>query len=149
MTKRTQFDEFNRLRSLETDECILWPYGTSGSGYGHVWHKGRMEKTHRLALVLATGEGRPGLDAAHGPCHTKTCMNVRHLSWKTRSDNLRDKVRDGTHDRGERHYSARLTEAQAREILASTERAVDLAQRYGIARQTVNGIRSRRNWKHL
>jgi HNH endonuclease len=44
------------------------------------------------------------------------------------------------------HSTAKLTPLQARAIAASTERAVDLAERYWIAKQTVDAIRQGRIW---
>ena len=149
MPKPNRLAEFHRLRAIETDECVIWPYGKYSNGYGQVFFERHCCSTHRLALILATGSDQPGLDAAHGPCHNRLCMNVRHLSWKTRSENNHDKKRDGTDDCGEKHYAARLTEPQVREILASTGPTREVAFQYGVARQTVYNIRSGRNWKHL
>jgi DNA-binding Xre family transcriptional regulator len=43
--------------------------------------------------------------------------------------------------------AAKITPLETREIAASTERAVDLAARYGIAKQTVDAIRQGRLWE--
>ena len=50
---------------------------------------------------------------------------------------------------GERNKSARLTEAQAREIKASREPLLVLAARYDVSIYTVWAIRTRKRWKHL
>ena len=43
--------------------------------------------------------------------------------------------------------AAKVTPSDARAIAASTERTVDLAERYGIAKQTVEAIRQGRIWE--
>jgi len=138
----TRLDEFHRLRAIETDDCVEWPYAKA-RGYGYVLSEGRRWRTHRLALVLATDENPFDLDAAHGPCHNRACMNVRHLSWKTRSQNALDMNRDGTMPR------AKLIEAQVIEILSSTEPRQVLADRYGVAISTISSICTRKRWVHL
>lgn len=52
-------------------------------------------------------------------------------------------------NRGEDHGRAKLTETQVREIRASTEPGVVLAERYGIGEQNVYLVRSRRTWVHI
>ena len=51
--------------------------------------------------------------------------------------------------RGERNISAKLTEAQAREILASKEPLLVLAARYDVSIYTIWAIRTGKRWKHL
>lgn len=67
-----------------------------GGRYGHIRESGRgspMIKVHRLALVLATGEDWPELEACHALwCTTTLCCNAwgGHLRWGTREDNIAD-----------------------------------------------------------
>lgn len=66
---------------------------------------------------------------------------------------MADAVRRGRHMHGSRHYRAKITEQQAREIIAllavpgTTQQSI--ADRYGISRSSVSLIKSGRNWKHL
>lgn len=50
---------------------------------------------------------------------------------------------------GEQNKSAKLTEAQAREIKASREPLLVLAARYDVSIYTVWAIRTGKRWKHL
>lgn len=43
----------------------------------------------------------------------------------------------------------KLTEAQAKEVLTSTETQKDIANRYGVNRSAISKIRGGKNWKHL
>jgi hypothetical protein len=50
---------------------------------------------------------------------------------------------------GEKNKSAKLTEAQAREIKRSREPLLVLAAQYRVSIYTVWAIRTRKRWKHL
>lgn len=146
---RSLLPDFDELRSIATDECVEWPYSCYKNGYGQIRYGGRRHGTHRLALVLATGVDRVDLVAAHGPCHNRRCMNVRHLYWTTAAQNQNDRVRDGTDFRGTRSPLSRLTESEAREILRSLGTQQDIADRFGVSRSLVSSIRRGKRWAHL
>jgi hypothetical protein len=145
----------------ETEECINWPYAKS-KGYGTIWLDGRQRAVHALACERYHGPGQPGQIALHAPviCHNPACFNWRHLRWGSRSDNTRDSILDGTfvtnvnlpHDPyqiGERHWRAKLTWIQVREIRArwaAGERQIDLAAEYGVQKSAINRIVHRTRW---
>lgn len=143
-----RLEEFHRLRSIVTDECVVWPYGLTW-GYGRVRYLGKYHLTHRLALVLATGGDRPKMDAAHGPCHNRACMNVAHLRWATPAENTADRIRDSTDMRGEDHPNARLSESDVRTILASDQTVSAISRRFGVSRRLVANIKNGRAWRHV
>lgn len=130
------------LRS-ETDECILWPYGRSGAyptGQGHA------EVARR-----AHGPRPEGTECAHS-CGTPLCVNPRHLRWATHAENQADRVTHGTVPRGEASGTARLTEADVRDIrarLANGEVGARIAKSKGVSRHTVYGIAKGRLWAHV
>jgi hypothetical protein len=134
----------------DSDECMRWGAVKTGDGYGHFRLSGQMYPAHRIALTLATGETPVGLEVAHS-CRNRDCVAALHLSWATRRQNHADKVRDGTHNRGERHVMVKLTEEQALEIrrLSATTGTVELALRFGIDRTTVRRIVRGILWAHL
>lgn len=141
---------FEEAMLLETDECIIWPYTVRPDGYGIIRMGGTMAAVHRLSLMR---QGDPPTDkpqALHGPCNNKRCFNPKHLSWGTPIDNIgRDRERDGTVNRGERHGHAKLLESQVVEIRRSQESGRILAERYGVTRGHIYGVRSRRTWTHV
>lgn len=136
---------------FEGDECLIWPYGRDGGGYGKVVHNGRPRNAHRVACEIVHGlPPTPKHEAAHscGKGH-EGCVNPRHLEWKTRKENHADKLAHGTHSRGERHGAAKLTAAQVLEIRASTRPLRELAEKYGITQSAVSSIKLRKNWAWL
>lgn len=141
-----------------TDECKIWPYKVNHSRnqehvYGQVWIDGTHHSVHVLACEAFNGPmPEPGMDAAHGVCHNTRCWNGRHLSWKTRKQNMDDQERDGTKNHGERNGSARLTEPEVlalRRRYDAGEAPETLATEFGIARGHVHQIGKRTRWKYL
>ena len=147
---RNRLAEFHRLRAIETDDCVEWPYAKS-RGYGYIKIDRKQQPVARLALILATGIDPDSLQAAHGPCNNRSCMNVRHLSWKTVVENAADRKRDGTDPdpRGEGNHNARLTERDVIAIRESSEPYPTLARTYGVTRETIYRIHARRTWTHI
>ena len=102
-------------------------------------------------------------EAFHGPCPEgmQACHNngirsdnrPENLRWDTVKNNEADKVQHGTHNRGERHGMAKLTEQdviEARALRAGGGWTYkELATRYGVNHSTVHGAVNGNGWKHL
>jgi hypothetical protein len=133
------------------DTCITWPYGKNTQGYGIVMIDGRNNFAHRYVCQVAHGTPpTPIHHAAHG-CGNKVCINPKHLRWASNTENQADKLRHGTHSRGEKHGSAKLTEAAVREILSlkGKESQNSIAKRFGVGKSTIYNIHSRKRWGWL
>jgi hypothetical protein len=139
--------------AYDGDECLTWPYGRTTSGYGRITVDRKMNLVHRLLCTEIHGPPpAPEYHAAHscGKGHLG-CVAKKHLSWKTPAENSMDQVLHGTKPRGERHAQAKITEAQAREIIAlkgKTPKRI-VAQSYGISVSLVAGLQARRTWKWM
>jgi len=72
-----------------------------------------------------------------------------NLEWSTQKDNIGDKVRHGTAQRGEKCGKTILTDEQARRIRDGGENAKRIAEELGVSTQTVYAIRCGRNWRYL
>lgn len=136
--------------------CWLWT--ASVTGKGHVKHgqftyraNGRQlhVKAHRLAWELANGRPVPaGLKVMH-LCDNPACVNPAHLIIGTIRDNILDSIRKGRYNT---FGIRKLNAEQVREIRALSSRGlrqIDIAQQFGIARNTVSSIVNGKTWAHL
>lgn len=146
----TRLQELFKMIEEPTDDCIVWPYSRTPQGYGRVQSGGRNVYPHRLALASVTPPPTDGHEAAHGSCHNPSCVNPRHLSWKTRTENQADRLRDGTDSRGEKHGRSKLTETDVREIRSMTGVSQrKMAEMFGVSRCHVSDIVNRKKWAHI
>lgn len=144
-----------------TAECMIWPYGKTGPGYGMVRLDGRPTRAHVAACEYWHGPRPPGKLATHGPCHNRACWNGAHLSWGTPTENFFDRERDGTrcdpprnNTRGEQRSQAKLTEAAVRDIrlrVISAPRGTraQLAREYGVTKAVITAVTKRETWAHV
>lgn len=133
--------------TYEGDECLIWPFATS-KGYGRMRRDGRMLTVSRVVCEEVNGPPpTPAHDAAHscGRGHL-ACVTKRHLSWKTSAGNKADMLLHGTHNRGDHHYGAKLTDEQVREIRSSDEQGIELATRFHVSQGHISYIRSGVKW---
>lgn len=129
------------------DNCLIWPFGTTR--YGWLVYKGKRQTAHRVALILFTGIDPPELEAAHGPCHNRCCINPYHSSWETHLENLKHRLRDGTLCRGGSHGNNKLTESQVIAIRSDDTIHRIIAEEHGVCRENVGLIKRRKNWGWL
>lgn len=68
--------------------CLLWTGAVSGSGYGRMWFRGKMESAHRLAYEDAAGPIPDGFQVDH-LCSVRACVYWGHLEAVTPRENAR------------------------------------------------------------
>lgn len=136
------------------DECWNWSGARNRDGYGSFGVRRKIETASRLSMIL---DGRPvppppGNHALHS-CDNKACVNPRHLSWGTHRRNMAERdARLAPYQvgrKGEQHHSSKLTEEQARFVLASPLSGLELAALLGVHKATISDVRTRKTWKHL
>jgi hypothetical protein len=104
---------------------------------------------HRLVLEAHVGPRPEGMVCCHGPGGSLDNRLV-NLCWGTHRKNLgEDRLRDGTHNRGEKNGSSRLSEDAVRRIREDPRSSAEIAEEHGIARQTVRRIQRREAWAWL
>lgn len=136
------------------DECLIWPFTRSSSGYGVICIDGRQRPAHREICERAHG---PAPTQDHHAAHScgrghDGCVNRRHLRWATPAENQADRLAHGTSSRGAGNGCALLAEDQVLEIrndLARGARQSDLARRFGVHISTIHLIKTGRNWGWL
>lgn len=106
---------------------------------------------HRLVAAAFLGPCPQGMVVCHGPLGSG-CNRLANLRYASQSENCGiDKLRDGTHHRGERQGSAKLTTAVVLAIRAMAGRysQEEIAWALGTTRANVANIITRRRWAWL
>lgn len=139
--------------TYDGDECILWPFGNNGVGYGQLHIGKRKVYAHRFICEKENGSPPSSLHQAAHSCGNGHlgCVNRRHLSWKTRLENEADKVEHGTLLRGENTYNSKLTAPDVLEIrrLRGVVYQQDLAARFGVTDSLISMIQTGKRWGHI
>jgi hypothetical protein len=142
-------------RSRGPESCWTWQAGFYNTGYGQTSYLGKKWAAHRLAWTLTNGPIPPGIEACHN-CpdgDNPACCNPAHLFLGTQRDNLADMRSKDRQVRGDDHGQAKVTAPVVRAIRdryaagGVTQRT--LAAEFGIARNTVSVILSRKIWRHV
>lgn len=136
----------------KSDGCWEWT-GAMAYGYGRIGVAPGVSPApaHRVSWELHHGPLAPGAVVCHR-CDNRRCVRPDHLFIGSQADNMRDMHAKGRHAYGERDGTAKLTEAEAREIirryrLGETQQglAVAFRVRKSTVCRVVRGIR----WAHL
>jgi len=108
---------------------------------------------HRLVWLAHRGEIPEGLMVLHGEGNNPQNSCVEYLSLGTYKDNLvRDRKRDGSFLRGEKHGSSKLTEIQVRYIkdrLKDGIKGKTLSQLFNVSKVAISNIKSGKTWSHV
>lgn len=114
--------------------CHVWQLGIDKRGYGTF----RGKKAHRVKWEEANGPIPDGMQLDH-LCRVRACCNPEHLELVTAAEN------------SQRGLKAKLTPDQVREIrtLIATTGTNDVAAQFGITREQVWNIVTRRCWKNV
>ena len=135
--------------------CLLWfgavtSEGVKGGDHGIARWKGRHEKAHRLAWLASNGPIPEGMNVLHR-CDVPACVNPAHLYLGTLKQNTADMLARNRRapKLGSNSPSAKLTEAQVREIRAATGTHASLARKYGVTPEMISIIRRRLAWTHI
>jgi hypothetical protein len=98
-------------------------------------------------------------EAVHGPipeglivrhkCDNPLCINPVHLELGTPADNVRDMVERNRQasSKGSKNGNSKLTEEDVKLIRSNGERAVDLAERFGVHPATIWRVRQGVTWR--
>lgn len=133
-------------RVLVGDQCWEWRGYRNAAGYGVARVgdvAGQLMLAHRLSWSALVGPIVDGMHVLH-QCDNPGCVRPDHLFLGTNADNIADRVSKGRpgcqhwKGSGERHPTARLSDAQCAEIRslgASGMAFSEIAARFGITRR--------------
>jgi hypothetical protein len=139
--------------------CWLFLY-TAPTGYGRYRDHKETIWAHRYSLEMKLG--RPiaaGMCACH-KCDTKCCVNPDHLYEGSHADNMADKVLRGKQAKGDLINRAKrlkgsqvpwakLTEDDVRHIRSCSDKAAELARRYGVSPGVISCVRKGKTWRSV
>jgi hypothetical protein len=139
--------------SYSGDDCLIWPFFIDPHrGYGVLGLDGKIVKASRVMCELVNGPAPDGHEAAHSCGRGREgCCTPKHLSWKTRTENQRDRLEHGTAGNGGYGRRKRLTSEQVLEIRAKRdiETVTSLAERFGVDRSAIRQIHLGKIWKTM
>ncbi len=153
-----EVSHLGRVRSLHKRFAAprLCAQGDDGTGYRMVSlsRDGRRtaKTVHRLVCRAFHGEPNALQNEAAHLDGNKTNNRASNLKWSSKVENHYHKRFHGTHQAGERHPRAKLTEATARlalSRLAEGDTCQAIADSLGVSRSTIEDIRKRKKWRHI
>ena len=137
--------------SFKGSNCLIWPYSICGAGYGQLTIGGKRKNSHRVVCEIVNGP-QPALnyEAAHD-CGVRNCVNPNHIRWDTRKNNLMDRIKHETANRGEKHGLAKLSTDDVLKIrsLKGLIPQVEIAKIFNISKQHVSRLIKKENWDWL
>jgi len=158
-----------KVQKGQPNECWEWQAGCFWDGYGEFRFKGQSLRAHRVAWTVANGPIPDGLCVLHS-CDNPPCQNPRHFWLGTNKDNTLDRARKGRNGasfgdkngarlhpeslpRGERHWHAKVTEQNVRDIrrryATGGVSQYALAREFGVHVMTICAIIHRKTWAHV
>ena len=116
-------------------------------GYADVCRNGQRKKLHRYVYELESGENIPaGLVILH-ECDNPACINFKHMSLGTTSDNNKDKTDKKRQTRWEEVHTAKLSMAEVKRIKGDPRSQRVIGREYGVCHSTIGRIKREENWK--
>jgi hypothetical protein len=145
---------FKKAMTHTGDDCLIWPYQKSGSGYAQM----RFEHGQSVCRRVCEGIHGPAPTALHQAAHScgngkRGCVTPKHLKWKTPKENAADMVVHGTVLAGEKNPWAKLDAVQVHSIrtlygmLGQTQQ--EIADQFGVNQRHVSKIVNRQIWGHV
>lgn len=135
----------------KTDTCWNWTGLKRRNGYGY-FYAAKSWIAHRYMWQVIAGHGEipAGIFVCH-KCDNPSCVNPDHLFLGTPRENVYDAMRKNRRNsvRGERVGTAKLTEAQVRQIISASLSTHALSRQYGVSSGHIWQIKTGKRWAHL
>ena len=114
------------------------------SGYGCIKIDRKTARAHRVAYELSVGPIPDGSLIRH-TCDNPRCVNPAHLLLGDKRSNTQDAMERGQHVLGERHYKAKLSNADVvtiRAKLLTGETGRSVAREFGVNESWISKIKT-------
>lgn len=123
------------------DACWPWKRALAGNQRPYFTVDGKKQLVYRLVRYLVTGEDST-LIGRH-TCDNPMCCNPKHIVLGTHQENMDDMK--GRERHGLPHHVVKAI----RRLLASKRTQQEIADLYGISRETVSAIANNRVYSHV
>lgn len=134
----------------KSNGCIEWQQTKIAAGYGQIWLRGKMVLVHREMATLIHGQPEDKQMALHS-CDNPSCINPEHLSWGSRSQNMKEMWARGRAPEKKPRPDRRLTYEIAEVIRAKYASGKFtykvLASEYGISDKSIEFLVKRKTYK--
>lgn len=136
---------------------IMVPSGIAKYPHVIVMNDGKQQtlSIHRAVLEAFVGPCPDGMEACHGPDHTRSNCRLKNLRWDTRKNNHADMTAAGTRKRPSRTArgvavgGARLTDELVIEIRESSASQRALSKTHGVSQSTIWRAMRLATWRHV
>ena len=128
--------------------CWLWVGTYAYCGYGKLGIGKKFYQAHRLSWERYNGLIPDGMHVCH-KCDTPACINPQHLFLGTMKDNMLDAEKKGRMAVGEKHPTAKLSEAQVIAIFNDERTYAKISDQYGVVQSAISDIKNGKKWRHL
>ena len=136
------------------DECWNWRAGMSQQGYGSVKIKRKNTQAHKVAFLLGGGVLTQQKPWVLHKCDNPSCCNPAHLFAGNVADNVKDMCQKERNKWvvGERHGLSKLKKDDVLEIRSLNASGIayqSLATRFGVSKNAIWCVCTRRTWRHV
>lgn len=140
--------------------CWEWNGQKNQNGYGLFSIKRKTYLAHRISYEtfigpIPAGDHRGTMCVCH-TCDNRACVNPNHLFLASQLENVNDMYAKGRANavgpKGSAHGAAKLNEADVlsmRRLAKKGWKQADIAERFGVAFQTVSKILRGERWVHV
>lgn len=135
------------------DGCLIWPFFRAPTGYGNLGFEGKARYAHRLMCEWAHGPApSPEHEAAHSCGNGRGgCVHPGHLSWKTKAENMQDRIAHGTMPKAWWGKRGKITYAIVQQIRDGIPYGPPLihwlSAKFGITPSNIRHIQQGRTWR--
>ena len=133
----TPYDVFKNINMKKGDTNVCWEWKgrvNSKDGRPYFTVDGTRRPAYRYVLELYTGEEQPKSVLTLHKCDNHICCNPYHLTWGSHQQNMNEMKERG------RHGLPKTVIRAIKNLLTQERSHRDIAELYGVSRETITAI---------